>query len=91
MNIVEHIPSYPDTITRSGLCAATGLPDRQMRQLIHDARMQGYPIINLQDGLGYYMADDAPTIRQQIALNTSRIAALAALNIKLQKYLREIE
>ena len=91
MNIVEHIPSYPFKITRSGLCAATGLPDRKMRQLIHEARMQGYPIINLQDGLGYYMADDAPTIRQQIALNTSRIAALAALNIKLQKHVREIE
>ena len=72
MNITDHIPSYHDTITRGGLCAATGLPDRQVRRLIHDARMQDHPIINLQDGRGYYMATDAPTIRAQIALNTSR-------------------
>ena len=91
MNIIKHIPVYPHKITRSGLCAVTGLPDRQVRQLIHDARMQGWPIINLQDGGGYYLAGDAPTIRQQIALNTSRIAALVALNVKLQKHVREIE
>lgn len=91
VDIVNRIPHYPDTITRGGLCAATGLPDRQVRRLIHDARMQGHPIINLQDGRGYYLATDAPTIRQQIALNTSRIAALVALNVKLQKHVREIE
>ena len=72
IDIAKTIPAYPNTITRGGLCAATGLPDRQVRRLIHDARMQDHPIINLQDGRGYYMATDAPTIRAQIALNTSR-------------------
>ena len=91
IDIVKHIPAYPNKITRSGLCAVTGLLDRQVRRLIHDARMEGHPIINLQDGGGYYLATDAPTIRQQIALNTSRIAALVALNVKLQKHVREIE
>ena len=91
MSIADHIPAHPDGITRDGLRAVTGLSDRQVRIAINKARKDGWPIINLQDGKGYSIADNDAVIRQQIKLNVSRIADLALQNAKLQKHIREID
>lgn len=43
-----------------------GLSDRQVRKLIELAQQEGYPVINYQDGAGYYLAaDDRELVRYQ--------------------------
>lgn len=42
--------------SRKWLCQITGLADRTMRRLLHEARKK-IPIINLQNGKGYFIPD----------------------------------
>lgn len=54
INIVEYIPyGQANAITRRRLCRLTGLPDREVRELIGVARNKT-AIINLQNGGGYF-------------------------------------
>lgn len=71
-------------VTREWLRAALNLPDRAVRKLIADARDRGAPIINDQDGMGYYITDDVRQLRRQY--NTNRRRAMSIL--RQQKYLR---
>ncbi|MCI6468160.1 MAG: hypothetical protein MSA90_22185 [Faecalicatena sp.] len=43
-------------IKRKWLCYRTGLDDRTMRDLLHEARKK-IPVINLQNGKGYFIPD----------------------------------
>ena len=43
-------------IKRKWLCYKTGLNDRTMRDLLHEARKK-IPVINLQNGNGYFIPD----------------------------------
>lgn len=43
-------------IKRKWLCYKTGLNDRTMRDLLHEARKK-IPVINLQNGSGYFIPD----------------------------------
>ena len=53
--IVDYIPTgRKNAITRKELCRITGLSDRQAREHIAQAR-RNTPIINLQDGDGYFI------------------------------------
>ena len=55
--IVDYIPTgRKNAITRKELCRITGLSDRQAREHIAQAR-RSTPIINLQDGDGYFIPD----------------------------------
>ncbi|MGF7002438.1 hypothetical protein M2149_000814 [Lachnospiraceae bacterium PFB1-21] len=57
MDILNHIPTgRENAVSRGYLSAVTGLSDRNIRQLIHDARRR-IPIINAQEGEGYYIPD----------------------------------
>ena len=44
------------SIKRKWLCYKTGLNDRKMRDLLHEARKK-IPVINLQNGNGYFIPD----------------------------------
>jgi len=58
-DILDFIPSGRDNaVTRAELSARLGVPDRQVRKLIHNARDAGALILNRQDGRGYYMATE---------------------------------
>jgi hypothetical protein len=62
MNIEDLIPYGKDNaVSRTYLADVTGLTDRKIRYLISKARRE-YPILNLQDGSGYYR----PTIEEYI-------------------------
>lgn len=53
--ITDYIPTgRKNAITRKELCRITGLSDRQAREHIAQAR-RNTPIINLQDGDGYFI------------------------------------
>lgn len=56
-DILNHIPvGSKNAIKRKWLCFITGLIDRTMRNLLHEARKK-IPIINLQNGKGYFIPD----------------------------------
>lgn len=56
-DILIHIPTgSKKPIKRRWLCYKTGLRDRVMRNLIHEARKK-IPILNLQNGDGYFIPD----------------------------------
>lgn len=62
MHIEEYIPfGKENAISRKDLAALTGLGDRTMRRKIARAR-RNHPILNLQDGEGYYR----PTIAEYL-------------------------
>jgi len=47
-----------NAITREQLCIRLKQPDRTVRKMIAEARLEGAIIINAQDGAGYYLSDD---------------------------------
>ena len=54
MNIIDFIPfGKENAITREQLKVLTGLPDREIRDMIKKERRYR-PIINMQDGDGYF-------------------------------------
>lgn len=56
-DILRVIPvGSKNSIKRKWLCTLTGLIDRAMRNLLHEARKK-IPIINLQNGKGYFIPD----------------------------------
>lgn len=64
---------------REYLSAISGLDDRTMRQGIELLR-QEYPIVNLQNGAGYYLSYDKRELRRYHAQEMSRIKSkIAAL------------
>lgn len=56
-DILDYIPTgQRNAVTRSELCRRTGLTDRMMRDALHDAKLKT-PILNMQDGRGYFIPD----------------------------------
>ena len=57
MDITQFIPvGHQNAVTRQMLCMLTGMSDRQVRDMIADAR-RDTPILNVQNGFGYYIPD----------------------------------
>lgn len=55
MNILEFIPvGHKNAVTRQQLCIMTELSDRKVRELIEEACTRQHPILNMQDGKGYF-------------------------------------
>ncbi|CUP43848.1 Uncharacterised protein [[Eubacterium] contortum] len=56
-DILNYIPvGSKNAVKRKRLCFLTGLIDRKMRNLLHEAGKK-IPIINLQNGKGYFIPD----------------------------------
>lgn len=76
INIVELIPvGHENAITRQELCRITGLRDRDVRNLIEDARAE-HCICNNCDGAGYYIPTELSEINDFIAQETSRAKSI---------------
>ena len=57
VDILNYIPKgQENAVTRTELCKRTGLADRMMRDALHDAKLKT-PILNMQDGRGYFIPD----------------------------------
>ncbi len=72
-------------VERGELAEMVNMTDRQMRRQIQRERQEGRPIINFQDGYGYFVSDTTTAIMHQYKLNQSRMIALS----KQQKHLRK--
>lgn len=55
VDILQYIPiGHANAVNREYLCSATGLSDRKVRELIEKACTREHPILNMQDGRGYF-------------------------------------
>lgn len=62
LNIIDLIPfGKENAVSRSYLCMATGMTDRQMREAIGKARL-GTVILSRDDGKGYYRPTEEESI-----------------------------
>lgn len=82
MDILNYITEKP--VRLDELCTATGLTGRCVRNLIEQKRKEGYIILNLQDGAGYFLSRDIEKIEKQYWQNHSRAMSV----LEWQKYLR---
>lgn len=61
INIIDFIPEgYENAISRKNLCTLTGLSDREVRNLIEEARRNTI-IISNNDGSGYWLYPQKPS------------------------------
>lgn len=75
-SIENYIPvGRENKISRKSLAICTGLPDRSVRRLISDARMQGIPIVGDPAG-GYYLAENEADVRLLLSELMSRMTQL---------------
>lgn len=92
MNIVDYIsPGKQNAVTREQLRLRTGLSDRKMRKLIAKARKDGAPIVNDQDGAGYYLSEEPGELERQLRSNTSRALSILEQNTHLRHKIEELE
>ena len=66
-----------NAISRKTLVAITGIPDREVRERIENARAAGALICNDQDGQGYYLAESREEIQRQLNRDYARLVSLA--------------
>ena len=87
MDILEYIPyGRENAIKRKTLRDLTGLSDRDMRRAIELAR-QETPIINLQDGRGYYRPDDRDDLQRYVLQEQARAKKiLQNINVACRAY-----
>ena len=78
--MLQYIPiGRENAIKRSELCRLTGLSDRAMRNnLEHLKTNQRIPIVNMQDGCGYYIARTHQEAIQYAKILESHANALLA-------------
>ena len=55
MKIIDYIPvGHKNAVTRKQLVILTGLSDRKIRNMIQEECNREHPILNMQDGKGYF-------------------------------------
>lgn len=87
MGIEQYIPhGRENAVTREQLCTLTGLPDRQVRKEIEQARHSGCIICNDQSGAGYYQTADLDEIESQYRQQRSRALSI----LSQQKHMRQM-
>lgn len=73
-DIVKHVPEGREQgVGRKELARLCGVGDRYMRDMLEMARHDGVPIINLQDGHGYYISYEVDDLKPQYYLTLSRV------------------
>ena len=92
MKITDYIPvGKANAVTRAELVALTGISDRRVRRLIAEARVRGVPIINNQDGRGYYISEDLQELRRQYGVNRRRALSILRQQRYIRRKIEEVE
>ena len=71
------------------LAAALRMNERTLRELMEQARAEGYLICNEMDGRGYYLADTIEDVERQYGRDYGRAMALLARLKPMRRMLRE--
>lgn len=91
INILDYIPKGKENaISRAKLRYLTGLTDSKMRTLIREARHET-PIINLQDGKGYYVPTEIEEVDRFIAQEEKRAKSIFANLRSAKEYRKKIK
>jgi hypothetical protein len=78
--MINHIPKGKENaIKRSDLVVKSGIPDRHMREKIVELQKEGYPIVNTQDGCGYFLANNMDDFKRYMRQERKR--ALTRMNV----------
>ncbi len=79
-----------NAITRGKLAGITGLSDRNLREQIGQLRRK-YPIVNRQDGSGYYISNDPGELKRYLEQETARAKSIFWSMRGAREKLREME
>lgn len=91
INILDYIPvGHRNAVTRGYLSTVTGLCDRQVRELIEKQCTRDHPILNMQDGKGYFQpaADEVHLVRIYRAQENHRTLRIRKKVSEIDKYMR---
>lgn len=92
MDIMTYIGvGRENAVTRHELGVLTHLPDRMVRRLIEQARLEGNIIINDGSGVGYYVSEDLKDLMAQYRQNESRARSILAQQKHLKKKIKQAE
>lgn len=80
-----------NAITRRELIMLTGLTDREIREEIRHISMEEVPVINLGDGEGYFIPEDASDILKYIGQETSRAREIEKKIRTCKAYIKKLE
>lgn len=88
--IISFIPfGHENGIGRNELRIMTGLSDRKTRKMIEDESTEEHPILNLQDGRGYFRPTSKDELLTKIYRNQEHKRAVSILQkvSKIDRYL----
>lgn len=88
MTLIDLIPiGRTNAIRRAALCQRCGMGDRKMRDEIKQLRDKGIPVLNNQDGSGYYISNDPDEIRRWQRQEMARATKTLRTVRNIEKYL----
>lgn len=73
--VLQELTDYKQ-VKRWALVADVGASDVRVREAIAELQLAGYPIINLQDGRGYKLAEDCEELAAYKAQERARAAKI---------------
>lgn len=91
MNILDYIPvGHKNAVTRNQLMIATGLSDRKIRDMIEKECTREHPILNMQDGKGYFQpsADEMYLVRLYRSQENHRTIKIRKKVSELDRYMK---
>ena len=89
MNIIDFIPyGKENAISRKQLSERCGLRDRVMRKMIEKERRE-YPILNSQDGSGYFrpLPEEKPLVERWLRQERRRSQSIGNSTLGAEKWL----
>lgn len=92
MDILKFIPvGHRNAVTRKQLCIRTGLSDRKVRELIEKACTHEHPILNMQDGQGYFQPaeNEISLVRLYRNQENSRTSSTRRRVKELDQYIKD--
>ncbi len=91
VDILQYIPvGHKNAVSREYLSSVTGYSDRKVRELIEKACTREHPILNMQDGKGYFRPaeNEMHLVRLYRAQENRRTLKIRNKVTELDKYIK---
>lgn len=91
VDILNFIPEgHANAVNREYLSSVTGLSDRKIRQLIEESCTREHPILNMQDGKGYFrpLPNEMHLVRLYRAQENRRTLTIRKKVSEIDKYIK---
>ena len=91
LNVIDYIPvGHKNAVTRQYLITMTGFSDRTVREMIEKECTSEHPILNMQDGKGYFQpaADEMHPVKLYLAQENHRTVRIRKKLSEIKKYAR---